>query len=330
MRAVIQERYGPPEDLRLVEVDKPAIGDGDVLVRVRAAGVNPLDWHYMRGAPYIARLGMGMPRPKDKLRGVDVAGRIEAVGENVTEFRPGDDVFGWCAGAFAEYASAREDHFVAKPANLTHEEAAAVPVAAVTALQALRDHGKLKSGQRALINGAAGGVGTYAVQIAKSFGAEATGVCSSKNADLLMEIGADHVIDYARADFTKAGERYDVILDNAGNHSLSALRSALAPGGTIVYNSGASMRRVALARLLSRTGQNVASFLAKINHDDLVVIRNLLASGEVRSVIDRTYPLDEVGAAIAYVEAGHARGKVVVTLSSNSSGSGQVGFRQDP
>jgi NADPH:quinone reductase-like Zn-dependent oxidoreductase len=314
MRAIVQETYGPPAALRLREVPRPTIGDGDVQLRVRAAGVNPLDWHYVRGAPYIARLAMGLPKPKTTRRGVDVAGRVEAVGKAATRLRPGDEVFGWCDGAFAEYASAPEEHFVSKPAEMTFEEAAAVPVAAVTALQGLRDFGKLQAGQRVLINGAAGGVGTFAVQIAKAFGAEVTGVCSSRNVDLVESLGADRVIDYTLEDFTRSGGRYEVILDNAGNRSLSAVRSVLASGGTLVYNSGASLRRIALAQLLSRLGQKVFMFLAKLNHDDLMVIRDLIGSGQLRSVIDRTYPLHETGAAIAYVEAGHARGKVVVTV----------------
>jgi len=312
MKAVAQDRYGL-DALRLEDIDVPVAADGAVLVRVRAAGVNPLDWHSARGVPYVARMAMGMPGPKPRVRGVDVAGRVEAVGKDVTHLRPGDDVFGWCAGAFAEYASAPEDHFLAKPASMTYEEAAAVPVAAVTALQALRDAGKLQSGQRVLINGASGGVGTFAVQIAKSIGADVTGVCSSRNVELVKSIGADHVIDYTREDFTKARERYDVILDNAGSHTLSAVRRVLTAEGTLVYNSGAPLRRIVQAMLLSQMGQKVFTFLAKLNHDDLEVIRALIESGKVRSIIDRTFPLQEVTAAIAYVEAGHVRGKVVVT-----------------
>ncbi len=314
MKAVAQDRYGL-DALRLEDIDVPVAADGAVLVRVRAAGVNPLDWHSARGVPYVARMAMGMPGPKPRVRGVDVAGRVEAVGKDVTHLRPGDDVFGWCAGAFAEYASAPEDHFLAKPASMTYEEAAAVPVAAVTALQALRDAGKLQSGQRVLINGASGGVGTFAVQIAKSIGADVTGVCSSRNVELVKSIGADHVIDYTREDFTKARERYDVILDNAGSHTLSAVRRVLTAEGTLVYNSGAPLRRIVQAMLLSRMGQKVFTFLAKLNRDDLEVIRALIESGKVRSIIDRTFPLHEVAAAIAYVEAGHVRGKVVVTLA---------------
>jgi NADPH:quinone reductase-like Zn-dependent oxidoreductase len=313
MRAAVQERYGPPEDLRLSEVEKPAMGEGDVLVRVLAAGVNPLDWHLVRGTPFVARMAMGMPKPKVAIRGVDVAGRVEAVGNDVTSLRPGDDVFGWCNGAFAEYASGPEDHFLPKPQNMTHQEAAAVPVASVTALHGLRKVGNLQAGQRVLINGASGGVGTFAVQIAKALGAEVTGVCSSRNVDLVKSIGADHVVDYSHQDFTKAPERYDLILDNAGSQPISALRRTLVSGGTLAYNSGASMPRIAMAALLSRMGQKVFTFVAQVNRDDLAFICSLIDSGKVRSVIDRTYPLDEIGAAIAYVEAGHVRGKVVVT-----------------
>jgi NADPH:quinone reductase-like Zn-dependent oxidoreductase len=317
MKAVFQEKYESPANLRLAEIEKPVIGDGDVLLRVLAAAVNPLDWHLVRGTPFVGRIAMGMRKPKVATRGVDVAGRVEAVGKDVKHLRPGEDVFGWCDGAFAEYASGPEEHFLPKPQNMTHEEAAAVPVAAVTALQGLRKVGKLQSGHRVLINGAAGGVGTFAVQIAKALGAEVTGVCSSPNVDLVKSIGADHFIDYTREDFTKAAERYDMILDNAGNHSISAIRRTLVPGGTLVYNSGASMPRIAMAGLLSRMGQKVFTFLAHLNHDDLAFIRSLVESGKVRSVIDRTYPLDDIGAAIAYVEAGHVRGKVVVTPATD-------------
>lgn len=320
MKAAVQERYGPPEALRLTEIEKPVLGDGDVMVRVCAAGVNPLDWHYVRGTPFVARMAMGRSRPKVAIRGVDVAGRVEAVGKNVTRLRPGDDVFGWCDGAFAEYASAPEDHLMAKPGNMTCEEAAAVPVAAVTALQGLRDVGKLRSGQRVLVNGASGGVGTFAVQIASAFGAEVTGVCSSRNVDLVKSIGAGRVIDYTREDFTRAAERYDLILDNAGSQSIAALRRTLVPGGTLVYNSGASMPRIAMAGLLSRMGRKVFTYLARLNHEDLAIIHDLIESGKVRSVIDRTFALDEIGAAIAYVEGGHVRGKVVVTPHAQPPG----------
>ena len=314
MKAIVQERYGPPAALRLREVEVPAMGDGDVRLRVRAAAVNPLDWHFVRGTPLVARMAFGLPGPKETHRGVDVAGQVEAVGKNVQSLRPGDDVFGWCDGAFAERATAAENHFVTKPPAMTYEEAAAVPVAAVTALQGLRDVGKLQPGQRLLINGAAGGVGTYAVQIAKSMGAEVTGVCSTRNVEMVRSLGADGVVDYSREDFANARLRYDLVFDNAGNRPLSALRRTLVPGGTLVYNSGASMRRVAFAQLLSRMGQKVRMFLASITHDDLMYLRGLIEAGRLRSVIDRTYPLEEAGAAIAYVEAGHARGKVVVKV----------------
>ena len=314
MRAITQDRYGPPETLRVEEIDRPTFGDGDVLLRVHAAGVNPLDWHYMRGEPRIGRIGMGMSAPKPRIRGVDVAGRVEAVGKDVTELRPGDDVFGYCEGAFAEYTSGLASHFVAKPTNMTHEEAAAVPVAAVTALQGLRDFGKVQSGQLVLVIGAAGGVGTFAVQIAKAHGAEVTGVCGSTNVELVTSLGADTVIDYTLEDFTKGTARYDLILDNVGSHPISATRKTLADGGTLVYNSGASMARIAMAQLLSRIGRKVFNFLAKMNRDDLLVLRDLIESGKVRSAIDRTYPLQETAAAIAYLEKGHARGKVVITV----------------
>ena len=314
MKAITQDRYGPPEALRVEEIDKPNIGDGEVLVRVRAAGVNPLDWHYMRGEPRVGRIGMGMSAPKPRIRGVDVAGSVEAVGNSVTELRPGDDVFGYCEGAFAEYTSGPASHFVTKPTKMTYTEAAAVPVAAVTALQGLRDFGKVQSGQRVLVIGAAGGVGTFAVQIAKSYGAEVTGVCSSTNVELVKSLGADCVIDYTREDFTKGTPRYDLILDNVGSHTISATRKTLADAGTLVYNSGASMGRIAMAQLLSRTGRKVFNFLAKMNRDDLLVLSDLIESGKVRSAIDRTFPLAETAAAIAYLEKGHARGKVVITV----------------
>ena len=314
MKAIVQHGYGPAEALRLEEVDKPVAADREVLLRVRAAGVNPLDWHMVRGTPYVARLALGLSGPKTARRGVDVAGQIEAVGKNVRGLTPGDEVFGWCDGAFAEYATAPEDHFVKKPPSMSFDEAAAVPVAAVTALQALRNKGNLQPGQRVLINGASGGVGTFAVQIACALGASwVTGVCSTRNVEMVRSLGADLVVDYTSEDFTRRSERYDLVLDNAGSRTVSALRRVLAPGGTLVYNSGASMRRVAWANMLSRAGQRVHMFLAEITHPDLEFLLGLIEAKKLRSVIDRTYPLAEAGAAIAYVEAGHARGKVVVT-----------------
>jgi len=316
MKAIVQDGYGPPDLLRLEDVEVPVVEEGGVRLRVLAAGVNPLDWHFVRGAPYAARIAMGMRRPKVRVRGVDVAGRVEAVGRGVQRLRPGDDVFGVCDGAFAEYATAREELLIAKPATMTYEEAAAVPVAALTALQGLRA-GDVRPGQRVLINGAAGGVGTFAVQIARSSGAEVTGVCSSRNVELVHSLGAHHVVDYTMDDFTKGDERYDVILDNAGNHPLSALRRVLAAGGVLVYNSGASMRRIAVAQLLGRLGRNVRMFSTKPGQEDLAVVGRLIEAGKLRSVVSETYPLARTAAAIAHVEAGHARGKVVVTLAAD-------------
>ena len=317
MKAIVQVKYGAPEALELKEIDKPVIKDTQVLVHVHAAGVNPLDWHFVRGKPYIARLALGLPRPKNGVRGVDVAGHIEAVGKNVRQYQAGDEVFGACDGAFAEYAPAGEDMVVPKPANLTFDQAAAVPVAAVTALQALRDVGKLQSGQNVLINGAAGGVGTFAVQIAKSFGADVTAVCSTRNVELVRSIGADHVVDYTREDFTRSDLRYDVILDNAGSHSLGEYRRVLAADGTLIMNSGAALGTMAAGRMLAPfVRQKLRSFLAKLNREDLIVLCKLIEAGKLTSVIDRTYPLSQTPEAIGYVEAGHARGKVVITVRS--------------
>jgi len=238
MRAIRYSEYGSPDVLRVMELEKPAPKDDEILVRIRAASVNPLDWHFMRGTPYFIRIGGGLRRPKTGRLGVDAAGQVEAVGKNVTSFRPGDEVFGACKGAFAEYACASESRVVGKPANLTFEQSAAVPVAALTALQALRDRGQVRPGQKVLINGAAGGVGTFAVQIARTLGAEVTGVCSTKNVEMVRSIGANHVVDYTQADFTKSGQRYDLILDSAGNHSLTACRRALTTEGTLVMVGG--------------------------------------------------------------------------------------------
>ena len=313
MKAIVQHRYGPPSQaLSLDEIPAPVPGDGDVLVRVRAASVNALDWHYVGGKPVIARAAMSRGEPKIRVRGVDVAGTVEAVGKDVTSLRPGDDVFGWCAGSFAELASAPEDHFVLKPSSLSHEEAAAVPVASVTALQGLRDQGRLQAGHLVLINGAGGGVGTFAVQIAKALGATVTAV--SWNVDLMKSLHADVVIDYTRQDFTKGTARYDLVFENGASHPISAVRRTLKPGGILVYNSGASMRRVAMAQLLSRLGQRVYMFLASLNHADLMVIRTFIEEGKVRPAVDRAYPLAETPDAISYVETGRARGKVVVTV----------------
>ena len=323
MKAIVQDTYGAPEVLELRDIDTPAVGDDEVLVRVRAAAVNPADWAIMGGLPYIARpVYGGLRKPKNRVRGTDVAGEVEAVGTSVTRFRPGDAVFGWCTGAFAEYASVSDDALEPTPANLTLEHAAAAPLAGFVALQALRDQGKVRAGQKILVNGASGGIGTFAVQIAKSFGADVTGVCSTRNVDLVRSIGADHVIDYTREDFTQTGQRYDFILDNVGNHSLSDLRRALTAAGTLVPNSGgfdnrwfASLGRVVSALVVSPfVSQTLRPFVVSPKHADLVVLKDLMEAGKVTPVIDRTYPLSEVSQALGYVGGGHARGKVVITV----------------
>lgn len=322
MQAIVQDRYGSPDVLELREIDKPEIDDDGILVRVRAASVNAFDWHLMRGEPFPARMGNGLRRPKSSVLGVDVAGRVEAVGRNVTEFRPGDEVFGNPGGAFAEYARGRAHGFVSKPASLTFEQAAAVPVAGLTALQGLRDRGRIQPGQTVLINGASGGVGTFAVQIAKVLGADVTGVCSTRNVELVRSLGADRVIDYTQEDFTRSGMRYDLVFDIAGSRPLWACRRVLAPAGTLVVVGGPSgrwirpMDRMVQAVVLSRFGSaRMLPFLSKHSHADLVTLRDLLEAGRIVPLIDRTYPLHETPDAIRYVEAGHARGKVVITLS---------------
>ena len=322
MQAVIYCDYGSPEVLRFENVEKPVPTDSQILVRVRAAAVNPLDWHYMRGTPYIARLEMGLRRPKVTRLGVDYAGTVEAVGRSVTGFKPGDEVFGARTGAFARYVAVRADlNVVPKPANLTFEQAAAIPVAGLTALQALRDQGAVRPGQKVLINGASGGVGTFAVQIAKSLGAEVTGVCSTRNVDMVRSLGADHVIDYTKEDFTERGERYDVVIDNVGNHSLWSLRRVLAPGGRYVMVGGPSGRwidplpRAARARVISAfTDHDMRFFVSRLSKKDLTVLGDLARAGTMTPVIDRRYPFGEIEQAIAYLETGRARGKVVVTM----------------
>jgi NADPH:quinone reductase-like Zn-dependent oxidoreductase len=322
MKAIIQDTYGSAEGLRLGEIDRPDIGDDDVLVRVRAAAVNPGDWAITNGLPYIARPVYGLSKPKTAVRGTDVAGVVEAVGGNVTRFSSGDAVFGWTDGSFAEYAVAREDALTLKPARLTFEQAAAVPESGQVALQALRDQGNVRPGQRVLINGASGGIGSLAVQIAKSLGAEVTGVTSTRNVELVRSLGADHVIDYTREDFTNNGERYDFILDNVANHSLSSLRRALTPTGTLVPNGGgfdnrwfAGGGRVIHAKLLSPFVKHaLRPFLLSRRHEDLEVLRSLLEAGKVTPVIDRVYPLNETPQAILHVGTGRARGRIAIAV----------------
>jgi NADPH:quinone reductase-like Zn-dependent oxidoreductase len=326
VKAIVRGRYGSPDVLELTEIDKPEPGDDEVLVRVHAASVNPADWHFLRGTPYIARLQLGLRKPKDRVLGCDVAGRVEAVGKDVTMFRPGDDVFGspfmHGLGAFAEYVCVPEDLLAPKPATLSFDHAAAVPLAASTALQGLRDHGRIEPGQRVLIIGASGGVGTFAVQIAKSFEAEVTGVCSTRNVDIARSLGADHIIDYTQEDFTKSGRNYDLIFQLAGTRSPSECRGALTPKGTLVLSSGESdgrwigpVERIVKALVSSPfVSQKMVSFTVKPNKEDLQFLRQLIETGKLAPVIDRTYPLAEVPEAIRYLEEGHARGKVVITV----------------
>lgn len=323
MKAIVQRCYGSADVLRLEEIAKPTPADDEVLVKVHAAAVNPLDLHYMTGTPYVMRLSSGLGTPEDTHVGVDFAGTVEAVGKDVKRFKPGDEVFGGKSGALAEYVTVREDRALAlKPSNIDFEQAAAIPIAAVTALQGLRDKGRIQPGQKVLINGASGGVGTFAVQIAKSFGAEVTGVCSTRNAALVRSIGADHVIDYTRENFTQGARRYDLILDNVGNHSLLETRRALKPGGILVIVSGPKRdpwlgplsRWIAADMLAPFVDEAMVKFQAELNHDDLKLLGELVRTGKVAPVIDRRYALRESPAAIRYLATGRARGKVIVTL----------------
>jgi len=319
MQAMVQDTYGSAEVMQLTDIDKPVIGVDDVLVRVHAASIHVGDWILMTGSPFVMRMATGLRRPKNRVPGTDVAGTVEAVGSDVKGLRPGDEVFGWCTGAFAEYARTTEDKLLKKPANLTFDQAAAIGVSASTALQLLRDDVKLQPGLKVLVNGASGGVGTFAVQIAKAFGGEVTGVCSTKNVDMVRSIGADHVIDYTREDFTAGATRYDVILDNVGNHSMARTRRALTPSGTLISNGGGhadgKLSRTLRTMLVSIFVRRQASPTIKTqNHDDLVALRDLVEAGKLTPVIDRTYPLTETPMAIAHVAAGHARGTVVITV----------------
>ena len=322
MRAIRFTRYGTPEVLELLDVEKPIPEEGKVLVRVHAASLNAADWHSMRGG--IARLFGGIRRPKDPTLGIDVAGTVEAVGPNVSGFKPGDEVFGASHASLAEYAVARADRLVRKPANVTFEQAAAVPVAAITALQGLRDRGHIEAGQKVLVNGASGGVGTFALQVAKSFGAEVTGVCSPRNLEQAHSLGADRVIDYTREDFTRNGQRCDLIFEVVGNHSISAYKRSLNPGGRCVI-AGIGFPRLSIVRLVvllllgslrSKFGDKDVRFMgiAKFNEKDLGILRDLLESGKIVPVIDRTYPLRQTAEAMRYFGEGHARGKVVIAV----------------
>src|SRR4030095_11954992 len=325
MKAITYCDYGLA-NLKLEEIEKPVPNDDQILVRVRAASVNPYDWHFVEGTPKIMRaMGVGLRKPKDTRLGVDFAGTIEAVGKNVTQFKPGDEVFGGRGGAFAEYVCPRANRAVAiKPANITFEQAASVNIAGITALQAVRDRGKVQPGQKVLINGASGGVGTFAVQIAKSHGADVTGVCSTRNIDLVRSLGADRVIDYTKEDFTKTAERYDVIIDNVGNHSLLECKRVLTPKGIYVLIGGGGPNEQGLlgplvkpikAMLLSPfVSQKMGMMMAEPNPKDLTILADMMQSGKLKAVIDRTYKLSEVPAALQYLEEGHARGKVVITL----------------
>ncbi|HEV8631880.1 MAG TPA: NAD(P)-dependent alcohol dehydrogenase [Thermoanaerobaculia bacterium] len=322
MKAIVYSQYGSPDVLHCEEIAKPTPADHEVLIRVRAAALNPLDWHFMRGTPYFMRLMSGLRRPKVKQLGVDVAGEVEALGSGVTRFAPGDAVFGTCRGAFAEYACAAESALATKPDNVTFEQAAAANVAAFTALQALRHKGELRAGQKVLVNGAAGGVGTFAVQIAKALGADVTAVCSTHNLELVRSLGADRVIDYTQEDFTREGAaRYDLVLDCIGNHSLAACRRVLAPSGRYVQVGGQGgqwlgplPRALAILVLSRLVSQELSLMLARGSQADLVTMRDLMAAGRVRPVIDRRYSLAAAPEAIRYLEAGHARGKVVLAV----------------
>ena len=321
MKAIVYTKYGSPDVLQLQEVEKPAPGADEVLVRIHAVSVNAMDWHLMRGKPLMSRFVLGLLRPKAPILGADIAGRVEAVGPNVTQFQPGDVVFGGISrGGFAEYGVVPEKSLALKPANVSCEAAAAVPIAALTALQALRDNGQIQAGQTVLINGASGGVGTFAVQLAKAFGAEVTGVCSPRNLETARQTGADYVIDYTQEDFTRNGRQYDLIVDIAANRSVSDYTRALKSPGIYVVAGFSTMLHMIRAQVrgswASRTGRKkFARFLAHVNQKDLLLLKEMLETGQVVPVIDRCYPLGEVAQAIRHLEGGHPRGKVVVTVA---------------
>jgi NADPH:quinone reductase-like Zn-dependent oxidoreductase len=322
MKAVVQDRFGAPDLLELREVDQPQVGESEALVRVRAASTNPADWYAMAGIPLVARPQMGLRKPKTSRVGLDLAGVVAAVGGYVTRFKPGDEVFGAGTGTLAEYVTVPEAGLVGKPANLSFEQAAAVPVAALTALQGLRDKGRIQPGHQVLINGASGGVGTFAVQLAKSFGAEVTGVCSTRNLDMARSLGADQVVDYTKDDFTRTDQRYDLLLDVAGSRSWSDYRRVLAPRATLVLVGAPKGTRllgplghILQVRLASlRASQRVVFFISKENNQDLVVLRELLAAGTVTPLVERSYPLSQAADALGYLGEGHAQGKLVITV----------------
>lgn len=331
MQAVLYRCYGTPQVLKLEEVAKPVPADDELLVKVRAASLNPLDWHYLSGTPYIVRLDAGIGAPKDPRMGVDFSGTVEAVGKSVQHFKVGDEVFGGRDGAFAEYLTVRESRAVAvKPQGVSFEQAAALPIAAITALQALRDKGKLRAGQKVLINGASGGVGTFAVQLAKWLGGEVTGVCSTKNVELVRSLGADHVIDYTREDFTRGAEHFDLIIDNVGNHPLLEYRRVMTPHGILVLVGGGPTPSgqmlggltIMLKGLILNpfVSQSFEPFLAELNPKDLSLLAGLIQQGKLKPVIDRRYPLAQLPEAMSYLEAGHARGKIVIDVGDDTTG----------
>jgi NADPH:quinone reductase-like Zn-dependent oxidoreductase len=321
MKAIVQDQYGSPDVLQLKDIDKPIVEDDEVLVRVHAAGVNIADWHFLTGTPYVLRMVAGLFKPKQEVPGLDVSGEVEAVGRDVKQFRSGDEVFGWCKGAFAEHACARESNFLLKPAGLTFEQSAAVGDSAFTALIAVRDQGKVRPGQTVLVNGASGGVGTFAVQIAKSFGANVTGVCSTRNVDMVRSIGADRVIDYSQEDFTENGQRYDVMLDLVGSRSLSDCRRALTPRGTYVLVGVSDAgrwfglaRQITMLLLSPFVRHRLRVFITAHNRDDLVVLKDLVDAGKVSPVIDRSYGLGDVPDALRYQGEGHTQGEIVIAV----------------
>ena len=321
MKAIIQTRYGSPDVLQLREVDAPVLSEDQVLVRVHAAAVNIGDWHLLRGVPYVIRLVAGLRRPRREIPGLDIAGQVQTVGRDVRQFRPGDEVFGWCKGAFAEYACAAESDLLPKPANLTSEQSAAVGDSAFTALAAVRDQGKVQPGDKVLINGASGGVGTFAVQIAKSFGANVTGVCSTTNLEMVRSLGADQVVDYTREDFARTGQRYDVMLDLVGTRSLSDCRRALTPRGTYVVVGVKDMgrwlglgRQIKALLLSPFVRQRMRVFVVRHSREDLGVLKELVEAGKVAPVIDRRFALSDVPDALRYQGEGHARGKIVIAM----------------